>query len=161
MLFRVRYPTTPYGLLTMIAFQQRFGVNTADGWVIPTSWQTALTQASSIGAFAGITLAGPISQRIGYRWTSIIGLVAFIAFNFLNFFGTSLGMLMAGQVLCGIPYGFFNAVALAYASEVVPIALRGATTAFTMMCWVLGGIVSSPLLYRLESRTDEVTQLGR
>jgi hypothetical protein len=41
----------------------------------------------------------------------------------------SLEVLVIGQALKGVPWGFFIANAPAYASEVVPLALRSACTA--------------------------------
>lgn len=41
----------------------------------------------------------------------------------------------------GIPWGFFIANAPAYASEVVPLSLRGACTATLQMSWSIGGII--------------------
>jgi SP family general alpha glucoside:H+ symporter-like MFS transporter len=42
---------------------------------------------------------------------------------FLLVFGNSLGMLVAGQVLCGIPWGVFQTLTVGYAAEVCPIQL--------------------------------------
>ena len=47
---------------------------------------------------------------------------------FLLVFGDSLGMLVAGQVLCGIPWGVYQTVTTVYASEVLPVNLRGYLT---------------------------------
>jgi SP family general alpha glucoside:H+ symporter-like MFS transporter len=69
------------------AFQQRYGVQTGpDTWAIPTKWQSALFQSGQCGAFVGVFLAGPITNRIGYRWTTILGLVLMNATIFISFF---------------------------------------------------------------------------
>lgn len=57
---------------------------------------------------------------------------------FLLVFGDSLGMLVAGQVLCGIPWGVFQTLTVGYAAEVCPIQLRGYLTAYVNMCWGIG-----------------------
>ena len=123
----------------------------------------------------GIFIASYLTPKIGYRWVTIVGLIAFTGFNFISFFAKSLTDILLGQLFGGIPWGFFIANSPAYASEVsrshfplasttpaylphqvVPLALRGAATAFVMMGWVLGGFISSPLLYKLEGRDDQV-----
>jgi SP family general alpha glucoside:H+ symporter-like MFS transporter len=52
-------------------------------------------------------------------------MVAMIAAIFIPFFSNSLGMLVAGEVLCGLPWGVFQTLTTAYAAEVCPIQLRG------------------------------------
>lgn len=68
------------------AFQKRFGVLVASGHVIPTKWQSALFQSGQCGAFVGVFIAGPITNRIGYRWTTLLGLIIMIATVFVSFF---------------------------------------------------------------------------
>jgi SP family general alpha glucoside:H+ symporter-like MFS transporter len=69
------------------AFQQRYGVDLGNGkYAIPTKWQSALFQSGQCGAFVGVFLAGPITNRIGYRWTTILGLMLMNATIFISFF---------------------------------------------------------------------------
>jgi SP family general alpha glucoside:H+ symporter-like MFS transporter len=69
------------------AFQKRYGVQVgADKWAIPTKWQSALFQSGQCGSFVGVFLAGPITNRIGYRWTTILGLILMNATIFISFF---------------------------------------------------------------------------
>jgi SP family general alpha glucoside:H+ symporter-like MFS transporter len=59
----------------------------------------------------------------------MIAIVALTGFIFLSVFATSLPMLVVAEVLCGIPWGIFQTLTTAYASEVCPIQLRGYLTA--------------------------------
>jgi SP family general alpha glucoside:H+ symporter-like MFS transporter len=69
------------------AFQKRYGVQAANGkWSIETKWQSALFQSGQCGAFVGVFLAGPITNRLGYRWTTIMALVMMNATIFISFF---------------------------------------------------------------------------
>ncbi len=69
------------------AFQQKFGVLLDNGkWSIPTRWQSALFQSGQCGAFIGVFLAGPITNRFGYRWTTIMALLLMNATIFVSFF---------------------------------------------------------------------------
>lgn len=137
-------------------FKRQFGINTGgDNYSIPTRWQSALFQSGQCGAFLGVFAAGPVTNRFGYRWTTIMALVLMNATIFISFFSTSLGMLVAGQLLEGIPWGFFIANSPAYASEVVPLSLRGATTATLQMSWSIGSIIVAAASYGYNNRMDE------
>lgn len=73
------------------AFKKAYGVKLSDGsFAIPTKWQSALFQAGQCGAFVGVFLAGPITNRLGYRWTTILALVLMNATIFVSFFVSSL-----------------------------------------------------------------------
>ncbi|KAM0517041.1 hypothetical protein ACHAPE_005153 [Trichoderma viride] len=138
------------------AFQKHFGVFVeGSGWTIPTKWQSALFQSGQCGAFVGVFLAGPITNRIGYRWTTIVGLVLMNATIFISFFADSLTVLVVGQALEGVPWGFFIANAPAYASEIVPLPLRGACTATLQMAWSIGSIIVAAATLSYNKRDDE------
>ncbi|CAG9984146.1 unnamed protein product [Clonostachys byssicola] len=138
------------------AFKERYGVMVeGSGYVIETKWQSALFQSGQCGAFVGVFLAGPITNKVGYRWTTLIGLVLMNATIFVSFFANSLAVLTVGQALEGVPWGMFIANAPAYASEVVPLALRGACTATLQMAWSIGGIIVAGVTYATNKRQDE------
>ncbi|TEY40641.1 hypothetical protein BOTCAL_0430g00060 [Botryotinia calthae] len=129
-------------------FQKTYGVQEPDGsFAVETKWQSALFQAGQCGAFVGVFLAGPVTNRLGYRWTTIIGLIMMNATIFISFFADSLAVLTIGQAFEGVPWGFFIANAPAYASEVVPLSLRGACTATLQMSWSIGSIIVAAVTY--------------
>lgn len=69
------------------AFQERYGEPQGDGtYAIPTRWQSALFQSGQCGAFIGVFLAGPVTNRLGYRWTTILALILMNATIFISFF---------------------------------------------------------------------------
>ncbi|KAF7166710.1 hypothetical protein CNMCM5623_000254 [Aspergillus felis] len=138
------------------AFQKRYGVPVeGGGYAIPTRWQSALFQSGQCGAFVGVFLAGPVTNRLGYRWTTILALILMNATIFISFFGDSLTLLTVGQALEGVPWGFFIANSPAYASEIVPLALRGACTATLQMSWSIGSIIVAAATYSYNKRDDE------
>jgi len=77
-------------------------------------------------------------------------MVAMCGAIFIPVFSTSLPMLFAGELVCGIPWGIFResfavegsdfaeTLSTAYAAEVCPLALRGYLTSFVNMCWGFG-----------------------
>ena len=60
-----------------------------------------------------------------------------------------------GQALEGVPWGLFIANSPAYASEVVPLVLRGACTATLQMSWSIGSIIVAAATYAYNQRNDE------
>lgn len=77
------------------AFQKRYGVFIeGSGWTIETKWQSALFQAGQCGAFVGVFLAGPVTNRLGYRWTTILSLILMNATIFISFFVGRLAFLI-------------------------------------------------------------------
>tara|TARA_R110002003_G_scaffold734_1_gene21396 strand:- start:3831 stop:4136 length:306 start_codon:yes stop_codon:yes gene_type:complete len=73
--------------VALTAFKERYGVYVeGSGWTIPTKWQSSLFQAGQCGAFVGVFMAGPITNRLGYRWTTLLGLVLMNATIFISFF---------------------------------------------------------------------------
>jgi len=74
-------------------FKKTYGVIAEDGkYAIPTKWQSALFQAGQCGAFVGVFLAGPVTNRLGYRLTVIFALVLMNATIFISFFVSSPSM---------------------------------------------------------------------
>lgn len=69
------------------AFQKEYGIYVeGSGYTIPTKWQSALFQSGQCGAFVGVFLAGPVTNRLGYRWTTILALILMNATIFISFF---------------------------------------------------------------------------
>jgi MFS family permease len=64
-------------------------------------------------------------------------------------------VLVIGQAFEGVPWGFFIANSPAYASEVVPIPLRGAVTGTLQMSWSIGQIIVSGATYGYNKRLDQ------
>lgn len=77
------------------------------------------------------------------------------AFIFVTFFATSVEILLAGQVLCGLPWGIFATMGPTYSSEVCPLALRGHLTAYVNMCWAIGQFIAAGVLKGLVNNTTE------
>lgn len=99
-----------------------------DQYIIPGSWQVGLTNAASCGSIIGLLINGYVTERFGHRLVTMVGLVVMSGFIFMSFMAPSREVLVAGQVLVGIPWGIFAIMGSAYSSEVCPLALRGYLT---------------------------------
>lgn len=142
--------------LALPAFADEYGildVATGDHVVVP-SWQSALQMGGPLGAIVGVCLAGPLTSRIGYRWATIISLMALNAFIFVFYFANSLPVMFAAQFLEGLPWGVFIANAPAYCSEIVPMRLRAPATQMLQMFWAIGAIIVGGVTYYYNGKAD-------
>lgn len=91
----------------------------------------------------------------GHKRVTLGALAVIIAFVFIPIFAPNLAVLEVGEILCGIPWGVFQALTTAYASEVSPVVLRPYLTSYINICWVFGHLLGSGVLRALLSRTDK------
>ncbi|KAF7332646.1 MFS transporter, SP family, general alpha glucoside:H+ symporter [Mycena kentingensis (nom. inval.)] len=141
-------------------FQRSFGVpNTSKPgtYVISSKWQSALSMSGQLGALLGVCIAGPITSRVGYRWATLIGLMAMNATIFVMYFANSLGLFFTAQLLEGLPWGIFIANAPAYCSEIVPMRLRAPATQVLQMFWAIGSIIVGGVTYVYNQRQDKTS----
>jgi MFS transporter, SP family, general alpha glucoside:H+ symporter len=137
-------------------FREKYGTLQPDGgYELSSTWQTALSIASMAGEIVGLGINGIVAERIGYRKTIMMAMVLVIAFIFITFFAQSVGQLLAGQVLLGLPWGVFQTITVTYAAEVCPTALRSYLTSYVNLCWVIGQFIASGALRGLSDRTDQ------
>ncbi|KAI2642303.1 sugar transporter [Xylaria nigripes] len=129
-------------------FQKKFGTyyGSDQGYQVSGPWQTGLNQASTAGAIIGGILNGYIASRWGYRWVMIgsLGIINF--FILITFLADTAGVLLGGQILCGLSWGVFATLAPAYASEVCPTNLRAYLTTYVNLCWAIGQLLASGVL---------------
>lgn len=81
-----------------------------------------------MGSVIGVLFGAVIVDRFGYK-KSILGNLLFMCpLIGLITFAPNKGALLAGELLCGIPWGVFSSLCVAYASETCPLSLRGYLT---------------------------------
>jgi MFS transporter, SP family, general alpha glucoside:H+ symporter len=114
-----------------------------------------LGNGTAVGTIFGAFANGWLTSRYGYRKTLLCSLVAVTGFIFITFFAKNLPMLLAGSILCGLPWGVFATMAPAYASEICPMALRHYLTSYVCLCWALGQLVSAGVLNGFQSNTTQ------
>lgn len=140
------------------SFNKRYGSPTGDSktpYQIPAPWQAGLSNGGNVGEILGLFINGIVSERYGYRKTMIVSLFAIIAFIFIPFFAKDLVDLEVGEIICGIPWGVFQTLTTAYASEVCPTQLRAYLTTYVNLCWVMGQLIGSGVLRSLVQRSDQ------
>jgi SP family general alpha glucoside:H+ symporter-like MFS transporter len=71
---------------------------------ISPAWQSGLTNAAVVGEIIGLLFNGFLTDRFGYHKTMVGTLVWMALFVFLAFFAVNIRMLLAAQILCGLPW---------------------------------------------------------
>ncbi len=128
------------------AFLSKFGIPDSTGVKqIPSSWHNGISGATNVGEILGLQLAGPVSERYGYRYTIIAALVAITGFIFIPFYAESLTIFLVGELFQGIAWGVFQTMTTAYAAEVCPVPLRHYLTTYVNLCWIIGQFISAGL----------------
>ena len=122
---------------------------------ISASWKSGLTNAIQVGEILGLCITGLAVDRLGYRKTIAGALVFLVCCIFMTFFAKDLSTLLAGEILCGLPWGAFTTVTTAYASEVAPVALRAYLTVYVNMCWSIGQTIESGVMRGMVQRHDQ------
>lgn len=117
-------------------FQKKFGVGPLpDGsYQLTAIWQSGLQNGVQVGEIIGLWIAGMLAERFGYKKTMLGALVMMICVIFIMFFAQNIEMLMAGEILCGLPWGAFQTLTTTYAADISPPVLRPYLTTFNNMC---------------------------
>jgi SP family general alpha glucoside:H+ symporter-like MFS transporter len=116
-------------LFAMQPFRKQFGSLQPSGlYEISAEWQSALVNGGLAGQIVGLFATGTLAERIGCRYTLMVGLVAMSLFILVPFFATDKAVLLIGQCLLGMPWGMFQCICTVYAADICPVALRAYLT---------------------------------
>ncbi|RMZ82134.1 hypothetical protein DV737_g2182, partial [Chaetothyriales sp. CBS 132003] len=129
-------------------FKNRYGtgVDSDGNKLITAPWQSGINNGVQVGSIIGLYVGGVVSDRIGYKKTMFGSLALMIAFLFLPFFAQNIQTILAGALLCGMPWGVFQTLTVSYASDVTPIVLRPYLTSYVNLCWVIGQFIAAGVL---------------
>lgn len=111
--------------------------------MIPASWQSAVSNSGSIGIFIGVLINGWLTEKTGHRKLLLYCYALLTALIFIPFFAPSLGVLVAGEILCGLCWGQFSITAATYAAEVCPLTLRPYLTSYINISWIVGQLIAA------------------
>ena len=69
------------------------------------AWQSGLSNGAGVGAFFGALANGLLVNKFGQKKTVLGALVWLFCTIFMTFFAKNIQTLLAGQILCGLPWG--------------------------------------------------------
>lgn len=138
------------------AFQQHFGVYSKGiGWQIPASWQVAMSMGSLVGQIVGAYLVTYPMEKYGRKKTFAVCLVLTGILTFMQFFASTIHVLTASMYLSGTVWGAYCVIATTYASEVLPLRLRGFLTGYINLCYVMGQFIQTGITRAFITRLDK------
>ncbi|RFU33081.1 hypothetical protein B7463_g3212, partial [Scytalidium lignicola] len=134
-------------LFGLPAFKEGYGEELADGsFNISAKWQSSVTQAVKVGQFFGLFIAGWVADKYGFKKTTMGTCVITAALIFMQFFATSIELLMVAQLLVGFPLGVFMTLTTVYAAEICPLVLRPYLISWVNLCWTIGKLIAAGVL---------------
>ncbi|PSS20491.1 hypothetical protein M430DRAFT_120301 [Amorphotheca resinae ATCC 22711] len=114
----------------------------------PTSTQTGIVVSFFTGgAFCGAGLAGPCGDKLGRRWTIIIGCMIYLLGGGFQTGAQNLNYLWAGRWLAGLGVGFLVMIVPVYQSEIAHPSIRGTVTALQQFMLGIGSFVAGWVSY--------------
>lgn len=93
---------------------------------LSSSHNSLIVSILSAGTFFGAIAAGDVAERIGRKWTVIIGCAIYIfgvIIQMITGHGSPLGAIVSGRLISGIGVGFESAIVILYMSEIVRVLL--------------------------------------
>nr|CAD1814647.1 monosaccharide transporters [uncultured fungus] len=130
-----------------------------DAKSLSSSRQSLVTSILSAGTFFGAIIAGDVADRIGRKWTVIMGCGIYLFGVVIQMItgpevSSALGVIVAGRLIAGIGVGFESAIVILYMSEICPRKVRGALVAGYQFCITIGILLASVVVYATENRKN-------
>lgn len=98
-----------------------------DKIALRSSNQSLVVSILSAGTFFGAIIAGDVSDRIGRKWTVILGCLIYmigVVVQMITGAGDALAAIVVGRLIAGVGVGFESAIVILYMSEIVSINLH-------------------------------------
>ncbi|EKD17056.1 uncharacterized protein L3040_000416 [Drepanopeziza brunnea f. sp. 'multigermtubi'] len=99
------------------------------------------------GAFCGAGLAGPSGDKLGRRWTIVLGSIVYLLGGALQTGAANLHMMWAGRWLAGTGVGFLVMIIPLYQSEIAHPSIRGTITSLQQFMLGLGSFGAGWISY--------------
>lgn len=147
--------------VSMPKFREDYGspVEIAPGYstyVITANWLAAFSAVSQGASILGALISGYIAEKIGRRNTMALSCVIAIGGVSAQYFSNgSLGVLIAGKAIKGVPVGMWIVLGPTYVSEVAPFRVRAVLAAMTNSILFAGVFLFTGVISYVGSRPDK------
>ncbi|KAL4724418.1 hypothetical protein ACLX1H_009032 [Fusarium chlamydosporum] len=118
------------------------------------SHSSLIVSILSCGTFFGALIAGDLADRIGRKWTVIIGCFIYaigVVIQMITGHGDPLACIVVGRLIAGVGVGFESAIVILYMSEICPKKVRGALVAGYQFCITIGLLLAACVVYGTEN----------
>ena len=150
------------GVLAMAYFKRQFGhpVPTSvdpTGYLYSTPDKSLIVSILSAGTFFGALFGGEISDKIGRRFTVIIGCLTYIVGIILSTASTTIALLVVGRAIAGWGVGMVSTNIILYMSEIAPKSVRGAIVSGYQFSVTIGLLLASCVTYGTQNYTTSAS----
>ncbi|KAL1865140.1 hypothetical protein VTK73DRAFT_5465 [Phialemonium thermophilum] len=137
-------------------FNRKYGELQPDGtYQVPARWQSGLSNGAQCGQIIGLLLTGLGVERFGYRRFILAILIYQCGITTIFFCAPNIKVLLVAECFAGIAFGVFMSIAISYASEICPVALRGYLTTWGNSCWGIGQLLAIAVIRSMFTRDDQ------
>ncbi|KAH7186071.1 general substrate transporter [Fusarium flagelliforme] len=115
--------------------------------------QSLIVSILSCGTFFGALIAGDLADRMGRKWTVILGCLIYmvgVVIQMITGHGDPLACIVVGRLIAGLGVGFESAIVILYMSEICPKSVRGALVAGYQFCITIGLLLAACIVYGTE-----------
>ncbi len=123
------------------------GTSVANGGVgVPGNWIMPIMSIGQVAEMLTMFVLGGVLQRLGWRWTMVIGILGHAArFTVYAFFPSATPVIVI-QLLHGVCYAFFFATVYIFADEYFPKDVRASAQGlFNVMILGIGALVANSI----------------
>ncbi|KAH6877121.1 general substrate transporter [Thelonectria olida] len=99
------------------------------------------------GAFFGAMFAGPVGDRLGRKFTILIGACVFLIGGALQTGAQNINYLYSGRCLAGVGVGFLTMIVPLYQAELCHPSIRGRVTALQQFMLGVGALAAAWISY--------------
>ncbi|KAK3989464.1 hypothetical protein QBC44DRAFT_381460 [Cladorrhinum sp. PSN332] len=140
-------------LFSFDSFNQKYGEFNTESkkWEVPWLWKALLPLFAQFGSIIGVAIVPPMVKTLGYKRTTQLMVLCSAALICMPFFAPNIKVLLASFLLQGIPWGVYQVISPAYASEVASVQLRPILTTWNNLCWVIGQLLASGIVKGFEA----------
>ncbi|KAK7426454.1 high affinity glucose transporter [Neonectria magnoliae] len=87
--------------------------------------QGGITASMAAGSWLGALISGPLSDRLGRKWSIMSGCIVWMIGSILSCASQNIGMLIVGRIINGLSVGVESAQVPVYIGELSPPSKRG------------------------------------
>ncbi|KAF4467895.1 hypothetical protein FALBO_5225 [Fusarium albosuccineum] len=87
--------------------------------------QGGITASMAAGSWLGALISGPLSDRLGRKYSIMVGCIIWLVGSTLSCAAQNIGMLVVGRVINGLAVGIESAQVPVYIAEISPPSKRG------------------------------------
>ncbi|KUJ16500.1 general substrate transporter [Mollisia scopiformis] len=128
-------------VISLPAFRQTFGRPYDGDYVVDANWQLGFQAATLGGIVLGGFITGFAAQKCGRQICIFAAYFFTIGGVVMQYFSSTPAEYFGAKILTGLPLGVFTTIAPTYASEIAPLAIRGALTSGMNFSIVLGQLI--------------------